>query len=175
MRRSDNGAAGRRRCQRALTPGRVAGGRAPRVEAARPADLAALVELDRACFGRRAWPPAGWVEAVTDPGWTTLVVRDGADPIAAAVLLPFLPVAHLASIGVHPDRRNLGIGTSLLHDVLERARAAGARFLALEVDLVNGGARALYRREGFGIVRRFKEDGRWRIEMHRRVRRDDGA
>ena len=68
-----------------------------------------------------------------------------------------------------------GIGTWLLHDVLQRARAAGARFLALEVDLVNRGARALYRREGFGVVRRFREDGRWRIEMHRRVRRDDGA
>ena len=158
-----------------MSPGRVAAGLAHRVEAAHPADLAALVELDRACFGRRAWPPAAWTEAVTDPGWTTLVVREGADPVAAAVLLPFLPVAHLASIGVHPGRRHRGIGTWLLHDVLQRARAAGARFLALEVDLVNRGARALYRREGFGVVRRFREDGRWRIEMHRRVRRDDGA
>lgn len=112
---------------------------------------------------------------VTDPGWTTLVVRDGADPVAAAVLLPFLPVAHLASIGVHPDHRNRGIGTGLLRDVLLRARAAGARFLALEVDLANGSARELYRREGFCVARRFREDGRWRIEMHRRVRRDDGA
>ena len=102
---------------------------------------------------------------MTDPGWTTLIVREGADPIAAAVLLPFLPVAHLASIGVHPDLRNRGIGTRLLHDVLRRALAAGARFLALEVDLRNRGARALYRREGFGVVRRFREDGRWRVEM----------
>ena len=142
---------------------------------ARPADLTALIELDRRCFGRRAWPPAAWLEAVTDPEWTTLVVRGSDMPVAAAVLLPFTPVAHLASIGVHPECQRRGIGTVLLRDALRRAGAAGARFLSLEVDRVNRGAVQLYRREGFGVVRRFREDGRWRIEMHRRVRRDDGA
>jgi ribosomal protein S18 acetylase RimI-like enzyme len=158
-----------------LSPGSAAGGRAPAVETARSGDLAVLIELDRVCFGRRAWPPAGWLEAVTDPEWTTLVVRDGGDAVAAAVLLPFTPVAHLASIGVHPDRRNRGLGTELLREALRRGRAAGARFLALEVDLVNRGALRLYRREGFGVVRRFREDGRWRVEMHRRLGGDGGS
>jgi len=167
--------AGRRHCQRRLTPGKGAGGPEARVVTARPADVAALVELDRACFGRRAWPPAAWLEAVTEPGWVTLVVRDGAGPVAAAVLVPFGPVAHLASIGVHPERQNRGLGTSLLHDVLQRARSDGARFLVLEVDRANRAARRLYRREGFGVVRRFREDGRWRIEMHRRLGGNGGS
>ena len=149
----------------------AAGAGEPRVEAARPAELATLVALDRACFGRRAWPPAAWAEAVTDPGWTTLVVREGGEPIAAAVLLELLPVAHLASVGVHPGCRRRGLGTLLLRDALRRARGAGARFLALEVDVVNRDARRLYRREGFAVVRRFREDGRRRVEMLRRIAR----
>jgi len=161
--------AGRWLWQRRLSPGRRAAGPAPGIEAARPADLAALVALDRACFGRRAWPPAAWVEAVTEPGWMTLVVRAAAGPVAAAVIVPAGPVAHLASLGVHPEHRRHGLGAAIVRDVVARARGGGARFVALEVDVANRGARRLYRREGFGVVRRFREDGRWRVEMHRRL------
>jgi len=158
-----------------LTPDSEAGERGRPIEPARSEDLGALVELDRICFGRRAWPPMAWAETVTEPTWTTLVVRAGGLPIAAAVLLPFAPVAHLASIGVHPAQRDRGIGTALLREACHRARQAGARFLALEVDLANRAARRLYRREGFGLVRRFREDGRWRVEMQRRLGGGDGA
>jgi ribosomal-protein-alanine N-acetyltransferase len=159
-----------------LTSGRAAAGStAGGIEAARVTDLAALVELDRACFGRRAWPPPAWVEVVTDPEWTTLVVRTGGAPVAAMVLLLARPGAHLASIGVDPRRRNCGLGTAMLHDAIRRARGAGARFVTLEVDRANAAARRLYRREGFGLVRRFREDGRWRVELHRRLGRRDGG
>jgi ribosomal-protein-alanine N-acetyltransferase len=158
-----------------LTPGRAAVAATAKVEAARPADLRSLVELDLICFGRRAWPEAAWVDAVTDPEWTTLVVRDGGTPIAASVLLLWPPGAHLASIGVHPDHRNRGLGTLLLRDAMARGRKCGARRLMLEVDLVNLAARRLYQREGFGLARRFREDGRWRVELQRRLRRSDGS
>jgi ribosomal-protein-alanine N-acetyltransferase len=152
-----------------LSPAGRAGGGRVRLETAHPCELAALIELDRICFGRRAWPPAGWLEAVTEPGWTTLVVRAAGMPVAAMVILLSTPVAHLASIAVHPTRRGRGLGTTLLREALARARAAGARFLALEVDRANRSALRLYRREGFGVVRRFREDGRWRLGMHRRL------
>jgi len=164
------------RCQRTLTPGRTAvDPAAAEIEPARATDLSVLVELDRVCFGRLAWPPAAWVEAVTDPEWTTLVIRRAGTPVAAVVLLLWPPSAHVASIGVHPDHRDRGLGRSLLRDATWRARDCGARLLALEVDLANVAARRLYWREGFGLVRRFREDGRWRVEMHRRLRRDDGG
>ncbi|MFH1177671.1 MAG: GNAT family N-acetyltransferase [Acidobacteriota bacterium] len=133
------------------------------------ADLAPLVELDLLCFGRRAWPVKGWWEVVTEPGWTTLVLVEGHELVGAMVLLPARPVACLASLAIHPDRRSQGLGSAMLRHAVEESRRLRARFLALEVDAANRAARRLYAREGFGITRRFREDGHWRVEMHRRL------
>lgn len=162
-------------CQGVFTAGKTADGPPAVIEPARIGDLAALIELDRVCFARRAWSPGAWAEVVTQPEWTTLVIRVAGALAGAEVLLLWTPAAHLASVGIHPDYRNRGLGTSLLRDALRRAREARARFLTLEVDRANAAARRLYAREGFGLVRRFREDGRWRVEMQRRLGRGDGS
>jgi len=136
---------------------------------AHPDDLAALVELDRICFARRAWSVRAWWEVVTLPEWTTVVLTLAGPVIAASVLLPATPVSFLASLAVHPEHRRRGLGRLLLHDALTRARNASARWLSLDVDRQNRGAVAMYGREGFGVLRRFREDGRWRQEMVRRL------
>jgi ribosomal-protein-alanine N-acetyltransferase len=136
---------------------------------AHPDDLAALVALDRLCFARRAWSVEAWLEVVTLPEWTTVVLTLAREVIAASALLPAAPVSFLASLAVHPEHRRRGLGRVLLCDTLARARNASARWVALEVDLENRGAVAMYRREGFGVLRRFREDGRWRQEMVRRL------
>jgi ribosomal-protein-alanine N-acetyltransferase len=132
-------------------------------------DLEALVDLDRLCFGRRAWSVRAWCEVVTLPEWTTVVLAEGQEIVAASVLLPAAPVSWLASVAVRPTRRRRGLGQALLRDALARARAASARWLSLEVDHVNRVAVELYLKEGFGLLRRFHEDGRWRQEMVRRL------
>ena len=109
------------------------------------------------------------MEVVCDPGWTTLVARRGRTIDGALVLLAWPPEAALASVAVHPARRTRGLGTALVREALLRARAAGARWLTLEVDADNLAAVRLYRREGFGLLRRFTEQGRPRLEMARRL------
>jgi ribosomal-protein-alanine N-acetyltransferase len=132
-------------------------------------DIEALVELDRVCFGRRAWSVRAWWEVVTFPEWTTVVLAGRGEVIATSVLLPAAPVSWLASLAVHPAWRRRGLARLLLHDALTRARDASARWLSLEVDRVNRVAAQLYRKEGFGLMRRFREEGRWRQEMVRRL------
>lgn len=132
-------------------------------------DLQALVELDRLCFGRRAWSVRAWCEVVTLPEWTTVVFAEAQEIVAASVLLPAAPVSWLASVAVRPSHRRKGLGRALLRDAVARARAASARWLSLEVDHVNRVAVELYLREGFRPLRRFREDGRWRQEMVRRL------
>jgi [ribosomal protein S18]-alanine N-acetyltransferase len=162
-------------CKEILTPGRVADGRARGgLGRARTTEVIPLVALDRLCFGPRAWSAAGWWEVVTRPEWTTILARSEGGPVAAMVLASWAPVASLASLAVHPDWRRRGLGTVLLRQAIERARRGGARWLSLDVDLANLEARRLYRREGFGVVRRFREDGLWRVEMRRRLARRDG-
>lgn len=132
-------------------------------------DIGALMELDRLCFGRRAWSVRVWWEVVTFPEWTTVVIAKGEEVMAASVLLPAAPVSWLASVAVRPTRRRRGVGRALLRDALARARNASARWVSLEVDSINRVAVELYRREGFGLLRRFQEEGRWRQEMVHRL------
>jgi ribosomal protein S18 acetylase RimI-like enzyme len=146
-------------------------GPGPTCRQAAAADIVALVELDRLCFDRRAWPVRAWWEVVTFPEWTALVLVEGDELTAASVLLPAAPVSWLASIAVHPARRRRGCARALLRRAVRDARAASARWLSLEVDRVNRAALRLYREEGFGTARRFREEGRIRLEMVRRLRR----
>jgi ribosomal-protein-alanine N-acetyltransferase len=160
------------RCKEILTD--VESADTPAGLSLRPAaasDLGPLVALDRLCFGRRAWPGPEWWEAITEPGWTTLVARRGDRIVGAVVLLLWPPVASLASIAVHPDERGHGVGAWLLGDALTRARAATARWLTLEVDATNETAVRLYRSRGFALTRRFREDNRRRYEMAHRLGR----
>lgn len=143
----------------------------PNLRLAVARDHADLVRLDRVCFGRRAWPAEEWWEAITEPGWTTVVLDAGGVSAGAAVLILWPPVAGLASIAVHPDYRGHGWGSVLLRDAVARARGAGARWQSLEVDADNRAAIELYHAERFRTARRFTEDGRARLEMHRRLRR----
>lgn len=139
------------------------------VRAGGPADAAALVALDRVCFGRRAWTARAWHEAVAEPGWTVRIAEIGELPVAASVLVLAPAEAMVASLAVHPDLRRRGLGTLLLREAVARGRDSCAGWIALEVDADNAAAIALYRREGFGVSRRFREDGRARLGMRRRL------
>jgi ribosomal protein S18 acetylase RimI-like enzyme len=134
-------------------------------------DALTLYHLDQICFGRLAWPYDAWLEVVAEPDWMTMVLCHGIDIVASSVILPKLPMTHLASIGVAPEFRRRGLGKFLLHNAIHRARGWGAQWLVLEVDVDNFIARHCYRDEGFIVARRFTEDGRQRVEMWRRLKR----
>jgi ribosomal-protein-alanine N-acetyltransferase len=157
----------RARCSNPLTPAGLADGL--ELAAGEIRDLGALIALDRATFGARAWPHSQWRELLTAPAWRIALVRQAEHLVAACVLLPGAPLAHLASLAVVPEWRRRGVGRFLLADAVGRAGAAGARWLLLEVDADNRDALCLYRNDGFVVTRRFREDGRIRLEMVRRL------
>jgi ribosomal-protein-alanine N-acetyltransferase len=157
-------------CAKLLSPAEELDAPSPRTRRlAEARDIAALVELDRVCFGPQAWSLKLWREVVTRPEWTTEIIEANRQIVAASVLLPAAPVSWLASLAVHPSERRRGLARLLLRQALARARDASARSLSLEVDCVNRGAIQLYRREGFTILRRFREQGRWRQELVHRL------
>jgi ribosomal-protein-alanine N-acetyltransferase len=59
---------------------------------------------------------------------------------------------HINNVAMRPRFRGRGIGTALLHHVLDEATRLGARRATLEVRASNEGARRLYQRLGFYVA-----------------------
>ncbi|MFI5958540.1 GNAT family N-acetyltransferase [Cryptosporangium sp. NPDC051539] len=77
----------------------------------------------------------------------------------------------LWQMAVHPAFRSCGIGTLLVRSAEERIRRRGRSFAELGVEQANVGARRLYARLGYEVVREQGEE--WDVEdaAGRRIRR----
>jgi GNAT superfamily N-acetyltransferase len=88
-------------------------------------------------------------------GFILVAVEDGGPPIGVAYAASLLSVEHggisgwLEELYVMPQRREQGIGSRLIAEVLAQARKRGWRALDLEVDITHERAAALYLRHQF--------------------------
>lgn len=112
-------------------------------------DLAAIVELDRACFSR-PWTRDGWRAELSKGA----VLVSGAPIVALACAPIIFDHCELRRIAVAAVARRTGQGRSLLEHIIDSARAAGCLRLELEASASNSAAIALYGRCGFEVVGR---------------------
>ncbi|HEY2030941.1 MAG TPA: GNAT family N-acetyltransferase [Myxococcales bacterium] len=84
----------------------------------------------------------------------SLVLFDGAEPCALALVARRGRVCRLAALGVVPRVRRTGAGRALVAAVVGEAKARGDTRMRLEVFEANRGARALYEQAGFQVVQR---------------------
>ncbi|MBW8707540.1 Mycothiol acetyltransferase [Streptomyces sp. MBT84] len=90
------------------------------------------------------------------PGrWQIIVANDAAAGMRHVEHRP--TETYLARIEIHPDHRNLGTGSRLIRSFLHQARRQ-SRHLTLGTLVINGRARALYRRLGLNEVTRHGEN-----------------
>lgn len=111
------------------------------VRAETAADRAATHEVEALAFGREA--EAGLVDALRDspefvPALSLVAERDGRvvghallSRIAIQTAEGDVPALALAPVAVHPEFQNQGIGTALVREGLERARALGHRIVVV--------------------------------------------
>ncbi|MEX1362329.1 MAG: ribosomal protein S18-alanine N-acetyltransferase [Nannocystaceae bacterium] len=120
----------------------------PVVRPATNADLLAIAELDRECFGN-PWSLELYRQELHRP-FARLVVmeRDGA-LLGLSCSWVVGDEAHLLRIATRAAVRRQGLGRRLLESVLAHVREAGCAVLLLEVAAANLPARALYERFGF--------------------------
>jgi ribosomal-protein-alanine N-acetyltransferase len=113
-----------------------------------PADLDALVALERASFSDH-WTAEQLTSAMGWPEVLGLVAED--DVGVAGYLLGRVVVDHgeILSLAVLPGRRRAGIGRQLLAGALGVMAARSVAVAWLEVRVSNAAARALYRSAGF--------------------------
>jgi ribosomal-protein-alanine N-acetyltransferase len=117
---------------------------------ATPADIGALVELERTCFSQ-PWGAAAVTDEIAAADGGSLVARDPGDgrPVACLFYREIDGEAHLFRVAVAPERRRMGLGAALVTEFIRQARARGMRAAVLEVGSANTGALGLY--HGFGF------------------------
>ncbi|WP_300343418.1 ribosomal protein S18-alanine N-acetyltransferase [Nesterenkonia sp.] len=151
-----------------------------------PADVPAVMQLERTLFPQDAWPeeffrqelaqaePQASAERATRRYWVAESRNPGADDVLGyAGMMCVLPLADVQTLAVAPAAQGRGLGTDLLRLIIKESQARGAEDLLLEVRADNPGAQRLYRREGFEQIhlrRRYYPDGGDALIMRRRLR-----
>lgn len=124
---------------------------ATRLRAARAADVAGILELERLFPGDRM-SPASVRRFLRVPSANVFVAESRGGEIVGALVLSFrrgCDWARLYSIAVAPSARGQGLGVRLMRRAERCARDRGCRGLRLEVREDNHVARGLYRRLGY--------------------------
>ena len=132
-----------------------------RLRAARPADLPAIVAIERASFGD-PWSEASFASLVDNPLVWFLVaelvgVASGqpSGPATGGAIAGYLVAwfvvdeGEIANVAVDPARRGLGLGARLVDAALAEGARRGTVALFLEVRASNATARRLYGSRGF--------------------------
>ena len=135
--------------------------------------LDSILRIERASFGRYAYPRELFLELLEDCGGLFSVAkRSGriSGYIAACVVRNR---GEIVSIAVDPRHRLVGAGSALLSSTLAKLKRAGIPFVTLMVRTDNEAAIRFYSGFGFKRVRRvpaYYEDGRdgWRMRVELR-------
>jgi ribosomal-protein-alanine N-acetyltransferase len=119
-----------------------------------PADLADVLDLERALFPDDPWTPEMFTEEIIQPREIRmyLVASDDEHPLAGYAGMMFVPggvQADVLTIAVRQDSWAHGIGSLLLGALIDEARARDCLEVFLEVREDNQRARGLYLRRGF--------------------------
>ena len=120
-------------------------------------DLDLASDLHRAAFtplGERAWTRKDMAELCASPGVSGVLLLSGGKEIGVALSRVVADEAELLTIAVDAGHRRRGAGRALLEAVIDRARAAGAAALFLEVGADNPAACSLYEQKDFRVVGR---------------------
>ena len=126
-----------------------------RIRSASPADVPALVAIERRAFSD-PWS-AGSFRALFGNAVVHFAVAE--DVISGRVLgyvvsWYVVDEAEIANLAVADDVRRAGIGARLLDHALDIAKERRSRVVFLEVRESNAGARALYASRGFQVAGR---------------------
>jgi ribosomal-protein-alanine N-acetyltransferase len=116
-------------------------------------DIDDVLAIEHASF-TNPWTRAMYLAELENPGAAYCFLARDANRRAVGFcsFWMVLDELHINNLGVLPDTRRTGIGSSLLDFVLKKGRELGARRATLEVRRSNEPARLLYERFGFAVA-----------------------
>jgi ribosomal-protein-alanine N-acetyltransferase len=134
------------------------GALAPLVRRLAYSDLPAVISIERRSFPS-PWSLAMFVLELSKPSGICLAATDGEELCGYLICSRYDRVWHLMNVAVAPERRRLGVATSLISRLLEES--GGELPLTLEVRVSNREAIAMYEGLGFrsaGVRPRYYQD-----------------
>jgi ribosomal-protein-alanine N-acetyltransferase len=134
--------------------------------------MGAVMAIERACFGRAAWPAEWLLEYARRFPEMFVVAVHGGRVVGYAAFAVARGWAELASIAVLPAWRSRGVATALLRRSLGTLRRRPVAGVSLMVRRGNDSAMRLYRSFGFARVRAvagYYEDGTTGVRMRLRL------
>ncbi len=137
------------------------------VRPATSADIPAMMRLEQHSVTASHWSPEQYdrIFATASPRRVALVIEETAVVQGFLIAQVIAPEWESANIATAADARRRGLGTRLLGEFLDHARAEGAQALFLEVRESNHAACSLYEKWGF------VESGR-RVRYYRNPQED---
>jgi len=116
---------------------------------ATPADLAAILALAQSAPTAAHWSTDQHRAALSDPSRLTLIIEENSQAVGFLIARAIDAEWELENIVVAPHAQRRGLGTQLLNEFLNFARARDAQSIFLEVRESNLPARCLYETHGF--------------------------
>jgi len=117
----------------------------------RRSDLVRVEALERVIYSQ-PWSEGIFRDELSQPGRVYLVAELDGDLLGYGGLMLVEGDAHVTTLAVAPGSRQRGLGSLLLLRLVERALAAGAANLTLEVRASNVRAQRIYQRFGMSAV-----------------------
>lgn len=117
------------------------------------ANLEALSRLHGEAFDP-SWSANALQDLLSAQGSYAIVAGADASPAGFIVARVAADEGEILTLAVARAARRLGHGRSLVRAAAAHAERLGARVMFLEVDVVNQGARSLYKKLGFSVVGR---------------------
>lgn len=122
----------------------------PALRRMREADLPAVMAIERVSY---EFP---WTESIFRDclrvGYYSQVYDNRGGLLGYGIMSVGASECHLLNLCIHPDYRARGLGTKLIHRLLDVAQREAAGIALLEVRVSNEGAYRLYSRLGFNEV-----------------------
>jgi [ribosomal protein S18]-alanine N-acetyltransferase len=130
-------------------------------------NLSRVVEIERASFGKDAWPAEAFVEYCQESPELFLIARQGRRIAGYSITRTSWRGAELESIAVDPRYRGRGVAQALLDATVARLPTVTLRLM---VSTTNTPALRFYRQYGFvrtRLVKRYYGAGRdaWRMQL----------
>jgi [ribosomal protein S18]-alanine N-acetyltransferase len=119
-------------------------------------DLERVVAIERASFGKDAWPAELFLAYWRTSPELFLIAKYRRKTAGYSITRIDWRGAELESIAVDPDYRGRGVAQALLNASIARLRSQGARVLRLMAGVDNEPALRFYQRFGFIRVRKVK-------------------